>query len=118
MAGGAAFSQGSSYVSTNGEPTTAWALGGLALLSGIGLGLGLLTPGAAAGVAASTLAIAVTSATPAATGPATDWSTPAFVAVDALALAMLGPGAYSIDAWLFGRREILVSDHRQRRGRP
>jgi uncharacterized membrane protein YphA (DoxX/SURF4 family) len=115
VAGGAAVSQGTTYVSTNGEPTTAWALGGLALLSGIGLGVGLLTPGAAAGVTVSTLAIAATAATPGVAGSATGWPSAAFVAVDALALAMLGPGAYSIDAWLFGRREILVSDHRQRR---
>lgn len=27
----------------------------------------------------------------------------------ALALAMLGPGAYSLDAWLFGRRQIIFS---------
>jgi hypothetical protein len=28
---------------------------------------------------------------------------------DALALALLGPGAYSIDAWLFGRQVFIVS---------
>ena len=28
---------------------------------------------------------------------------------DALALALLGPGAYSIDAWLFGRQVFVVS---------
>jgi hypothetical protein len=27
-----------------------------------------------------------------------------------MALAMLGPGAHSIDAWLFGRREIVIAD--------
>jgi hypothetical protein len=30
------------------------------------------------------------------------------VIVDAIALALLGPGAHSIDAWLFGRREIII----------
>ena len=30
------------------------------------------------------------------------------VFVDGLALALLGPGAHSIDAYLFGRREIII----------
>jgi uncharacterized membrane protein YphA (DoxX/SURF4 family) len=30
------------------------------------------------------------------------------IAVDAIALALLGPGAHSIDAHLFGRREITI----------
>ena len=28
--------------------------------------------------------------------------------IDALALALIGPGAYSIDAWLFGRATIIL----------
>jgi hypothetical protein len=31
--------------------------------------------------------------------------------LDAVALALLGPGGYSIDAWMFGRRVIVSSDH-------
>ena len=118
IAGGTALSEGASYLSDSSHPVAGWALGGLALLSGIGLLVGLLTPGAALGVAASTLAIAGTSASPVVAGLATDWRSAIFVAADALALAMLGPGAHSIDAWLFGRREILVSHDRRRRGRP
>jgi hypothetical protein len=34
--------------------------------------------------------------------------------VDAVALAMLGPGAHSVDARLFGRREIIIPDCRRR----
>jgi len=30
------------------------------------------------------------------------------VALDALALALLGPGAYSVDAYLFGRRRLVL----------
>ncbi|HJZ77766.1 MAG TPA: hypothetical protein VKE51_38825 [Vicinamibacterales bacterium] len=30
---------------------------------------------------------------------------------DAVALALLGPGAYSVDAWMFGRRVLVSSDH-------
>ena len=32
-----------------------------------------------------------------------------------LALLCLGPGAFSLDAWLFGRREILIPNSDQRR---
>jgi hypothetical protein len=31
--------------------------------------------------------------------------------IDAVALALLGPGGYSVDAWMFGRRVIVSSDH-------
>lgn len=33
-----------------------------------------------------------------------------FVAATALALALLGPGAFSVDARLFGRREIVIDE--------
>jgi hypothetical protein len=32
----------------------------------------------------------------------------AIVAVDAVALALLGPGSYSIDSYLFGRRVVVI----------
>ena len=37
------------------------------------------------------------------------------VIVDGLALALLGPGAHSIDAYLFGRREIIIPHDLQHR---
>jgi hypothetical protein len=37
------------------------------------------------------------------------------VVVDAAALVLLGPGAHSTDALLFGRREILIPHEPQRR---
>jgi uncharacterized membrane protein YphA (DoxX/SURF4 family) len=86
------------------------ALAGFAVLSGAGLVAGFLTPVAAAGVSLSALAIAAASAPQAGAGVAAHWQGPWFVAADALALVMLGPGALSIDAWLFGRREIVIPD--------
>ena len=89
---------------------TSWALAALAVLSGLGLVAGFLTPGAAAGVSVSTLAIAAASTAPVGASLAAPWEGAWLVAADALALAMLGPGAHSIDAWLFGRREIVIPD--------
>jgi uncharacterized membrane protein YphA (DoxX/SURF4 family) len=111
VAGAAAIMHGGSYLVQGAEPmTTSWALAGLAVLSGAGLVAGFLTPGAAVAVGASTLAIAATSTTPVGGSLAAHWQGAGFVTVDALALAMLGPGAHSIDAWLFGRREIVIPD--------
>ena len=101
---------------THADPgVAAWMLGGGAMVCGAGLAVGLLTPGAAIGVSLSTVAIASTSASPLVAALATDWRPAAFVAADAIAIAMLGPGAHSIDATLFGRREIVVSDEPGRR---
>jgi hypothetical protein len=38
-----------------------------------------------------------------------------FPVLDAAALALLGPGAYSVDARLFGRRVIVVPHHTDRK---
>jgi uncharacterized membrane protein YphA (DoxX/SURF4 family) len=103
--------QGGSWLVEGVEPgATAWALAGLAVLSGLGLVAGFLTPGAAAGVGLSTLAIAAASTRPVEVSLAGHWQAAWFVAADALALAMLGPGTHSVDAWLFGRREIVIPD--------
>ena len=114
VAGSAAIAQAGSYLAHASPSLATWALGGVALLCGMGLLVGLVTPGAAIGVSLSTLAIAAASS-PAVAALASDWHPAALVALDAIALALLGPGAHSIDAWLFGRREILVSGDPRRR---
>jgi len=37
------------------------------------------------------------------------------IAIMAAALALLGPGAWSVDAWLYGWRQIKISDRRPER---
>lgn len=66
--------------------------------------VGLLTPICAIGVALLGLAATASMSSSAALSP-TGLLGPAV----AIAVAMLGPGAYSIDARVFGRREIVVS---------
>jgi hypothetical protein len=39
----------------------------------------------------------------------TDDAAAALVVMVAVALALLGPGAYSLDSYLFGRREVFIA---------
>jgi uncharacterized membrane protein YphA (DoxX/SURF4 family) len=87
-----------------------WVLAWLAPLSGAFLVAGWLTPAssAVAGVSLTLMTIASDPVT-AGTLPLNDVAT-ACMAVVALAVTLLGPGAYSIDARWFGRREIVFTD--------
>lgn len=82
-----------------GRPLPWWWLALLALATGLLL-LGLLTPLAAGAAAAGHLPwLATPHGAVAAIGIAC-----------ALALLLLGPGAYALDARLFGRRRLLLPD--------
>jgi uncharacterized membrane protein YphA (DoxX/SURF4 family) len=70
--------------------------------------IGLITPVASIMVALSTIA-AVLSSLPEPTGTLFDTKPLLIdVSVMAIAVALLGPGAFSLDARLFGRREIII----------
>jgi uncharacterized membrane protein YphA (DoxX/SURF4 family) len=110
-AGGVAATLGLLYLADLRETTTAsWAVGLLVIAGAIGLVAGFMTPGAAATVCLATLFIALTWIPPLGAALEVDYVVALLVIVDAVALAVLGPGAYSVDARLFGRREIIIPE--------
>lgn len=65
------------------------------------LGLGLLTPIVSVSAGVFELAGLLTSGYD-------DWRSIALSSLNAAAITLLGPGAYSLDARLFGRRQIVL----------
>lgn len=101
--------QGGVYLTNGGSPTLeTWVAGLFVATAGISLLIGFLTPLSGALVALATLCIA-RSWFPL---PAPNlFSTPlpaVLVIVVSTAVALLGPGALSVDCRLFGRREIII----------
>jgi putative oxidoreductase len=93
----------------SGHPLAIATLYALLALSGLLLLVGLWTPVAGALVAPEVLGAALAHLAP--------WPQGLFIVVMALALALLGPGAWSIDAWLYGWKQIRINGNR-RRGPP
>ena len=91
------------------DPTAGeWVGGVLAIVSGAALLVGFLTPGAGAIVGFGMVVVMLSwSWLPPWLRPI-DQMAAVLVVADAVAIALLGPGAYSLDARLFGRREIFI----------
>jgi uncharacterized membrane protein YphA (DoxX/SURF4 family) len=85
-----------------------WTAGALAIASGVCLLIGLLTPLISAIVALGSLGVALCWLTVIARTPLGDKSVLWNMIVIAVAITLLGPGAFSLDARLFGRREIII----------
>jgi uncharacterized membrane protein YphA (DoxX/SURF4 family) len=85
-----------------------WMAGALALVGGAFLLAGFLTPVAGILTALASIAIALSLIPVPAQNLFSDKLATIEVAAIAMAIAFLGPGAYSLDARLFGRREISI----------
>ncbi len=80
----------------------------VAVVSGIFLFLGYLSPAAAVLAALTSLPIAFAWLPANALGANEIRLSSAFTAIIAVALLFLGPGAFSLDARRYGRREIII----------
>ena len=105
----AAIVQGVAYLYGPANPSTSmWCLGLLLIVSGSALVTGFLTPLAGFLVSLCVLGIALSWFPAPSTGlHDAKLVAPGMIAM-AVALALLGPGAFSIDGRLFGRREIVI----------
>lgn len=109
-----AAAQGGTYLVNADAPTAAVrAAAAIAIASGASLLIGFFTPGATALAGVSLVVIAGSSH--AIDDPALflDWTGALSVAGVAAAILFLGPGALSLDARLFGRREIVFPQDRR-----
>ena len=96
------------FTGTHNSELETWTTGAIAAASGICLLLGFLTPVVSAIVALGSLGVALSWFTIASRTPLGEKSVILNVIVVALAITLLGPGAFSLDARLFGRREIII----------
>jgi uncharacterized membrane protein YphA (DoxX/SURF4 family) len=99
-------------VNVEAPAITMHAAAALAIVSGASLVLGLLTPGATIVAGLAFVMLASASGAPAA-GVFLDRPGALSLALVAAALVLLGPGALSLDARLFGRREIVFPPDRR-----
>jgi uncharacterized membrane protein YphA (DoxX/SURF4 family) len=107
--GAAAVVQGGACLVGGADPRSwAWVVGLLAVACGASLLIGLLTPLASVLVGLGSASVALSWFPAAALNLLDARSATVFVVIMAVAIFLLGPGAFSLDARLFGRREIII----------
>ena len=91
-----------------GRTPLVWAIAFLLLLSGAGLVIGFLTPLASLLTGLCVLAITLSWLPGPSFGSLGALLVVVVLVITAIGLALLGPGAFSLDGHLFGRREIVI----------
>jgi uncharacterized membrane protein YphA (DoxX/SURF4 family) len=105
---GLVIAQGSFYIGGADAAVEPWIVGAAALGIGLMLMIGFLTPIAGALAGLGGIAIAV-SLLPVCTPNLFDETPSVILAASILvAMVLLGPGAFSADSRIFGRREIII----------
>jgi hypothetical protein len=107
-AGFAAAIQGHAYLSSGNTTHLSFLIGVLALAAGAFLVAGFLTPAVTALIAFGAVGRAFSLWPPPASDLFGTWLPNALVFVMSVATGVLGPGAFSVDARLFGFREIII----------
>ena len=101
--------QGAYTIGTaSGAPLGAWAIGLVAIFSGAALLIGFFTPLAALSSAIINAAIGISLIAGSGAAPHGKAWTEIDLVVMSIAVVLLGPGAFSLDGHLFGRREIII----------
>jgi uncharacterized membrane protein YphA (DoxX/SURF4 family) len=93
---------------SNTHAISIWAVGLLAIAVGSALFLGFLTPAASTAATVGYLMTGVSSSLMTEANNHISTLAAFNLAVISAALVLLGPGAFSVDARLFGRREIII----------
>jgi len=101
--------QGGFYLGGRADSTAAsWFVGWAAILTGVALLIGFLTPVVAVVAGLGAVAVGLSLLPPCTPNLFDAKLQIIFAAIMLAAVVFLGPGAFSLDARLFGRREIII----------
>jgi uncharacterized membrane protein YphA (DoxX/SURF4 family) len=87
-----------------------WAIGSLGIVVGLALIAGFLTPISGAVASLGSLAAGVSWLLTSSENTYDKAISDLYLFVISIAITLLGPGAFSLDARLFGRREIIIPE--------